>query len=406
MKEKRSLFQTIFGKKESTAEKESKTESLYSYKMLNGYDAHFSDFGKETYDSKVARTAIDRIATQAAKMTPKHIQEDINHPIYGDINFMLQNKPNPIMSTYDFIYKITSQLYAYNNAFVFIAKNSKGYITGFYPIISYEQKLLKDRTNRVYLKFKFINGQTYVLPYEELIHLRRNYSRDDFFGDSNAILKTDLDTAHISSEGTKNAIKMSNSIKGILTFTNSMLKSEDIKKNRDDFVNDFVGIGNHSGIAALDSKASFQAIDLKPITLTKEQMETVNQNIYDYFGVSENIIRNDYTSEQWNAFYEGVIEPLAIQFEEAFTNAIFNQTSIKEGHKIIFTTHRLQYASLDQKIKLINTILPYGLVTKDTALELLDMHPLGGEEGAKILQSLNNIDSSIANDYQGGKANE
>ncbi len=89
-------------------------------------------------------------------------------------------------------------------------------------------------------------------------------------------------------------------------------------------------------------------------------------------------------------------------YGEAFTDAIFGERAIRDGHRIIFTTHRLQYASIDQKVRLLQTILPYGLVTKDTALELLDMHPIGGEEGAKILQSLNNIDSNIANEYQGG----
>ena len=83
------------------------------------------------------------------------------------------------MTTYDFIYKIVSQLYAYNNAFVYIAKDRRGFITGFYPIISYEQNLLKDRENNIYLRFKFIDGNTYTLPYEELIHLRRNYNKNN-----------------------------------------------------------------------------------------------------------------------------------------------------------------------------------------------------------------------------------
>ena len=117
MKEKRNLFERIFGKKDTN-----ERIPLYSFKLLNGYDAIYTRWGKNPYDSKVARTAIDRIATQAAKMTPKHIQNDINHPILGDINKMLQGKPNPIMSSYDFIYKIVSQLYTYDNAFVFIAK--------------------------------------------------------------------------------------------------------------------------------------------------------------------------------------------------------------------------------------------------------------------------------------------
>lgn len=397
MKEKRNLFERIFGKKDTN-----ERIPLYSFKLLNGYDAIYTKWGKNPYDSKVARTAIDRIATQAAKMTPKHIQNDINHPILGDINKMLQGKPNPIMSSYDFIYKIVSQLYTYDNAFVFIAKNERGYITGFYPVLAAEATLLKDDENNIYLRFKFTDGNYYILRYEEVIHLRRFYNSDDFWGESNSILDTDLETAHISSEGIKHAIKMSNSIKGILKYSNSMIKNEDIVKNRNDFVNAFIGDGTGNGIAALDSKAVFEPINVNPITLDDKQLDRVNKNIYDFFGISENIIRNDYSSEQWNAFYEGVIEPLSVQFEEAFTNAIFSEQAIRDGHRIIFTTHRLQYASLDQKIKLLNTILPYGLVTKDTALELLDMHPIGGEEGAKILQSLNNIDSSIANSYQGG----
>ena len=232
--------------------------------------------------------------------------------------------------------------------------------------------------------------------------MRRFYNEDDFWGSSNKILHTDIETAYTSSEGIKNAIKMTNSLKGILNYTNAMLKEEDIQKNRDNFVKDFLGEGNSSGIAALDSKATFQAIEMKPITLDDEQLKRVNSNIYDYFGISEEIIRNDYSPEKWNAFFEGVIEPLSIQLEEAFTNAIFNEQSIREGHRIIFTTHRLQYASLSQKIQMIKVVASYGMITKDEARELLDLAPIGGEEGEKIIQSLNNIDSSIANNYQGG----
>lgn len=397
MKEKRSLFKTLFGKKDAEREKQ-----LSVYKLLSGYEAFFSSWGKNVYDSKVARTAIDRIATHSAKLTPKHIQNDVNHPIKGEINHMLQNKPNAIMTTYDFIYKVVSQLYTYNNAFVYIAKDSQGYITGFYPILSYQDELLEDKAGNVYLRFKFVNGKTYTLRYEELIHLRRFYNEDDFWGSSNRILHTDLETAHTSSEGIKNAIKMTNSLKGILNYTNAMLKEEDIQENRNNFVKDFLGEGNHSGIAALDSKATFQEIDMKPITLDDEQLKRVNSNIYDYFGISEEIIRNDYTPEKWNAFFEGVIEPLSIQLGEAFTNAIFGEQAIRDGHRIIFTTHRLQYASLSQKIQMIKVVASYGMITKDEARELLDLAPIGGEEGEKIIQSLNNIDSSIANNYQGG----
>ena len=213
MKEKRSLFSLFFGKKQETQYKT-------HLQMLNGYNAQFSTFGIDVYDSKVARQCIDRIATHCAKLVPKHIQKSMNNNIQGEINFMLQNKPNPLMTKFDFIYKIISMLYTDSNAFVYIAKNKEGFITGFYPVLALSYDLLQDKSNKIYLQFKFINGQTYTIPYLELIHLRLFFNKHDIFGSSNKILKTDLQTAHTASEGIKNAIKVSNNLKGIIKFTN------------------------------------------------------------------------------------------------------------------------------------------------------------------------------------------
>ena len=399
-KEKRSLFSAIFGNKKQT--EITKTQ----LQMLNSYNAQFTTLSNNTYDSKVARQCIDRIATHCAKLIPKHIKDSISNNIKGDINFLLQNQPNPITTKFDFIYRIISMLYTDSNAFVFIAKDNSGFITGFYPVLATSYDLLEDKTGKIYLQFKFVNGKEYALPYLELIHLRLFYNKHDIFGTNNKVLKTDIDTAHTASEGIKNAIKTSNNLKGILKYTNSMLKEKDIKASKEAFVRDFLNLENESGIAAVDSKAEFEAVNLKPITLDREQLKQVNNNIFDYFGISEKIVNNSFTTEDWNAFYEGVIEPRAIQMSDAFTNKIFSYKAIKDGHKIVFTANRLQYATLANKISLLKEAGALGLLTKDEAREIIDLHPLGGEEGAKIIQSLNNIDSSIANQYQGGNDNE
>ena len=398
-KERRNLFSSIFGVKKQT--KITKTQ----LEMLNSYDAQFTTLGNDTYDSKVARQCIDRIATHCAKLIPKHIKDSISNNIKGDINFLLQNQPNPIMTKFDFIYKTVSMLYTDSNAFVFIAKDKTGYITGFYPILATNYDLLEDATGKIYLQFKFVNGKEYTLPYLELIHLRLFYNKHDIFGTNNKVLKTDIDTAHTASEGIKNAIKTSNNLRGILKYENAILKDKDLKSSKEAFVNDFLNLENESGIAAMDAKADFKEVNLKPITLDKSQLEQVNYNIFDYFGISEKIVNNSFTTEGWNAFYEGVIEPRAIQMSDAFTNKIFSYKAIKDGHKIVFTANRLQYATLANKISLLKEAGALGLLTKDEAREIIDLHPLGGEEGAKIIQSLNNIDSSIANDYQGGGNN-
>lgn len=392
------MFSFIFGNKEPKVEK----QTLSRLELLNGFIPEFRVVSNYTYDSKVARECIDRIATHCAKLMPKHIKNTISREINGEINRLLSNQPNPIMNTYDFIYKTISMLYTNSNAFVYIAKDERGFITGFYPVLASNYELLQDQNNVFYLQFNFMNGNVYTLPYLELIHLRLFYNDDDFFGSSNRILITDMETSQVASEGIKNAIKTSNNLKGILKYQ-GLLKQSDIKKSKEDFVKDFLNMNNKSGIAALDGKADFQEVNLKPITLDKDQLEQVNYNIFDYFGISENIVRNKYTAEEWNAFYEGVIEPRAIQMSYAFTNKIFSNTAIRDGNKIVFTTNRLQYASLNNKITLLKEAGALGLLTKDEAREIIDLHPLGGTEGSKIIQSLNNIDSTIANDYQSNK---
>ena len=396
-KEKRNLFNMFFGKNnQKQSVKQTRLE------MLNSYNAEFTTLGNNTYDSKVARQCIDRIATHCAKLIPKHIQDNISNCIKGDINFLLQNMPNPIMTKFDFIYKTISMLYTDSNAFVYIAKDEKGFITGFYPVLAQDYDLLQDKEGKMYLKFKFVNGKSYILPYLELIHLRLFYNKHDIFGTNNKVLKTDIDTAHTASEGIKNAIKTSNNLKGILKYENSMLKDKDLKASKEAFVNDFLNLENESGIAAMDAKADFKEVNLKPITLDREQLEQVNYNIFDYFGISENIVRNNFTEEEWNAFFEGVIEPRSIQMSDAFTNKVVSIKARKEGHKIIFTANRLQYASLKTKILLLKEAGDRAMLKVDEGREIIDLPPIGGEEGNKIIQSLNYIDGKIANNYQGG----
>lgn len=397
-KERRNLFSSIFGKKSDKQKNVTQTQ----FQLLSGWNTQFSTLPEGTYNSKIARQVIDRIATHCAKLAPKHIQGSITNNIRGDINFLLSNQPNPLMNTFDFIYRVISLLYTDCNAFIFIAKDNLGNITGFYPVLATTYELLEGVDGTMYLQFDFINGRTYTLPYLELIHLRLFYNRNDIFGMSNKVLQTDLNTAHTVSEGIDKAIKTTSNLKGILQYENSMLKEEDLKKSKNNFVTDFLNMDNEGGIAALDAKAKFQAVDLKPITLDNEQLKQVNYNIFDYFGVSEKIINNSFTEEEWNAFYEGVVEPRAIQMGQAFTNKIFKRKSIKEGHQIVFTANRLQYASLKTKTDLLRVVAPWAMLKVDEGREILDLPPLGGEEGNRILQSLNNIDSTIANQYQVG----
>lgn len=393
--ELRSMFQNIFGNKKNNV------VVKQDYKLLNNYSSSYTPVGTDVFDNAVARECINVIATHSAKLLPKHIKGNADR-VKGDIDFLLSKKPNPIMTKFDFIYRTVAILYTYNNAFVYIAKNNDGRITGFYPVIATKYDLYEGKNNKPYLRFRFVNGKEYTLPYEDLIHIRRFYNRNDIYGENNQALINPLETLVISNDGIKNSIKLTNSLRGILHYENAMLKEEDLRKNRDNFVNDYLNIADKSGIATLDSKAKFEAIDMKPVVLDNEQLKEVKANVYEYFGINENIIQSKYTAEQWNSFYESVIEPLAIQLSDVFTVKIFGEKSMRDGNQIVFTTNRLQYATMDSKIRVIKEMGSLGLLTKNEAREIVDLPALDGEEGLKIIQSLNNIDSSIANEYQGG----
>lgn len=391
--EKRNLFDKVFKKRPSVAQ----TTDL---RMMNGYNAIYTRVGDDIYNCKIARQCIDRIAQHASKFEPQHIQDNLSHVINGDIHYLLNKRPNPLMSTHDFLYKVVSLLFSDENAFVFIEKDSKGFITGFYPVLATNYRLFQSKNNIIYLKFTFINGQDYMLPYVDLIHLRRFYNRNDIFGTSDEILKTDLQSVKTAAEGTQNAIKISTSLRGILKYINSNIKEKDLIENKQKFVNDYLNLENESGIAALDGKADFIPLEMRPIALDSDQVNRLNQNVFDYFGVSEKIITNSYTYQEYNAFYEGILEPLAIQLSQEFTAKIFTIDAIKEGHQIVFTTNLLMYAPLETKVELIKNLASYGMVKVDEVRELLGLLPLGGVDGDRILQSLNSIDTSIANEYQ------
>ena len=396
MKEKRSLFNKIFGNK-----KQNDNKFWQILKLLSGYNAVYSNVSNNIDDNILARECIDTIATHCAKMLPRHYQEQngVKKHIQGDINYILSNKPNEYMTTYDFLYKTISLLLSQNNEFLFVDIDDNGYLKAIYPLNPLFCVLI-EYNNEIWLKFQFVDGNVYYMEYKYVIHLRRFYNKHDFYGDSNKILKNSLETQVVADDGIKNAIKISASLRGILKAPTSLLKEKDLKNMRDNFVRDI--LESESSIGSLDSRLDFKELNLNPVILDKDQLEQVNNNIYRYFRISEKIIESSFTDEEWNAFYEAVIEPLAIQMEQAFTSTIFNEESVKKGHKIIFNINRIKYAKTETKINLLKEVGVLGLIKVDEGREILDLPAIGGEEGNKRLQTLNVINTDIADNYQGG----
>ena len=259
-----------------------------------------------------------------------------------------------------------------------------------------------DKSKTYYLKFYFESDESFILPKENVVHLRRFYAGNDIFGGSGskssheALLKT-LGTNDVLLQGVEKTVFSSFQIKGLLKL-NGLLKEEDRNKSVESFNRALEGsFKNKSSIVPMDLKREYVPISLDPKLVDKDTLNFIQSNILDYFGVSLPVFSNFYNENEFNAFYETTIEALAIQLSEAFLG-LLTDNELKNGMEIIFYSERLQYASWTTKVSAIEKLMSPGLMSINECRGLPRLEPIEG--GNKRLQSLNFVDSDKANKYQ------
>lgn len=367
---------------------------------LDSHPYQFSNYDGKLYRSAEIRACIDAIARNGAKLNPKHIRaKNGNFQILDNrISRLIGKQPNELMNAYDFYYKIISLRELNNNAFIFIQRDENGLPSGLYPIDAHHYKLVEYRDN-VYIQFEFRSGKVYTASLkDDVIHLRKHFCDNEILGDTNEPIVKVMSLKHIIDEGIIGAIKSTQSIKGLLKSTKAMLKPEDIKAMRDRFVDDFITSQDGTGIASIDATMDFIPVKIDPQTATDKQLDVYEDKVLNYFGISKEVLQSKYSEDQWNAFYESVLEPIAIEMGMEFTNKLFSVAERDRGNEIIFESNRLQYASITSKIAFASQMQNY--VTINEMREVFNLAPV--DDGDKILQDLNKIDSSIANQVQGG----
>lgn len=402
----RSIFKNIFGNNSNTKQPSTSTE----IEIIDGRKAVFTRYNGDFVNDPDVITCVDTIARNAAKMHPVHLSDFAGKKRreQDKISNYVAKKPNELQNAYKFYYQVVSNLFFYNDSIIYVQRDENYKLTGLYPLDFSEGKFYEHQ-GKIWVKFKFGRNKERFVPYSDCIHLTRFNDLDGLVGGSQRPLVKVLSFKHVLDEGIINAIKTTQSIRGILKSTKSILKPEDVKKMRDQFVKDFMDADNTTGIGGLDATTTFDPVELKPTVATAEQVKSIDNKILSYFGLNENIIQSKYNEDEWNAFYESVLEPIGIQMSLEFTDKIFTPTEKNYGHEIIFESNRLQYASNKTKIE----ILRYGgnIFYVDELREVFNMAPLPDGEGQKILidqnhQQNNNIDDSNDENEEGDEENE
>ncbi len=350
-------------------------------------NGQFTSWNGNAYESDLFRSAVDAIARNAAKLKATLVSS-----ANGELEKILQISPNPYMTTYDFQYKLITQLFLTNNAFALLDRDN-GQVQGIYPITYASAENYMDSAGNLFVEFTLKNGRKAQFEYKDLIHLRRHFADNEFLGSDNRALRTALELDNVQNQGLTAAIKNSAVLRGLLKFT-QLLGAEKLKQAKDNFIRDFLSISNSGGVVVTDVQSEFVPLTSPPATIDSAQLELVKKKVFDYLGISEQIISSSYTEDEFSAFYESTIEPLAVQMSLEFTRKI--------GTQIIFESGRLQFTSNKTKVTLIKELLPYGVLTINQSLQILNLPPV--ENGDIRLQTLNVISADKATEYQLTKA--
>lgn len=366
----------------------------------------FSSWGGDAYADAVFKGGVDAIARHCGKTRGTHV---VNYKDHREIlsscklTRLLSERPNALMTAYSLWYKMASQMYCKGNAFAFLDKDAAGTVQAVYPVNYTTVELLTDATNTLYIKFGLTNGKTALFAYQDVLHLRRFYNTSEWWGDNNSALNPVLEASHALDEGIVNAVKSGAGFRGILSY-DTVLPAEMARQERDAFVKDFMQMSNSSGLLVTDTKKTYTPIDSKPTLIPAEQAEAVKQKVYDFLGISSEIVTSSYDENVYGAFYEAVVEPFNVQLSQEATAKVFSERERVFGNQIVFNSGTMNFMSNSSKINMIERVVPYGILSINDCREILNLAPIEG--GERRIQSLNFSSLDTVDQYQLNKTED
>ena len=362
-------------------------------KMVNTWGEHYYTWDGKLYNSDIVRSCLRPKVKAIGKLVGKHIRDsDSGMKVNPDANIrFLFSEPNPYMTGQQFQEKVANQLCLNNNAFILIIRDENRKPMQLYPMpCDFCETVYKD--DELYLRFQYRNGNIRVFPYTDIIHLRQDYNDNDIFGSSPAeALKTMMNVIGTIDQGIIKAIKNSGIIRWLITLNQSM-RTEDIKKYVKEFVDNYLSVDSDTwGAAGVDAKATATRIEPKDyVPNALQTKETINR-IYSFFNTNDAIVQSKWTEDEWNAYYEAEIEPIAIQMGQTYSVKLFTRKERGCGNQIVFEASNLQCASLSSKLAL-QAMVDRGAMTPNEWRATLNMAPIEGGD-----KPIRRLDTQVVN---------
>ena len=367
------LKELIFGKKE---EPRSRDERFF--RLLDGYRPVFHSWDGELYERDLIRAAIDAKARHVSKL-----MVEVKGTAQPHLQTMLKLGPNEWQTWGQFLYRVSTILDVKNTALIVPVVNVYGDTTGVFPVFHKEVELVESEGVR-YIRIRFANDERAAVELDRVGILTKYQFKNDFFGESNKALDPTMELLTIQDQGIEQGVKNAATYRFMATVSN-FSDPDDLKAERERFTKLNLRGKDLDGVLLWpNTYKDVKQVDTKPYVADPDQMKQIRENVFDYFGVNEEIMTNAAIGDAWSAFYEGAIEPFAIQFSDVMTRMLFTHRERQQGSYIMATSNRMQYMSNADKLAVSAQMADRGLMTRNEIREIWNLTPLPDPIGNQL----------------------
>ena len=362
------LIDRIFGKPKKADGGES------YFQTLTAYSPAFSSWGGQIYESDMVRAAVDAKARHVAKL--QYTMEGTARPKLWTAT---KSAPNPWYTWPQFLERSSNIYDVQNNLFIVPVLDEFGQVGGYFPAVPSQCEVVQ-RGGEPYLKYTFIGGQKRSVQLSRCAVITKHQLKDDFFGEKNTPLTPTMELVNMVNQGIMEGVKNAATYR-FMAQLNTKAFDEDLRKERERFDKNNFQSGGGGLLLFGNQMTNIKELTQKTFAVDPAQMKLIKENVCDYFGVSEKILRNEATGDELDAFFNGSIEPFAIKLSDGMTKMVFSERERNGGNRILFTANRLQYMNIGAKISMAQQLGDRGVLTIDEIRELFNYAPLPDGKG-------------------------
>ena len=357
------LIDRLFGRVPKSVPAEGRFETL------TAYSPKFTSWGGQIYESELVRAAVDAKARHVGKLQYR-MQGTARTKLYT----ATKSAPNPWYTWPQFLERCSNIYEVQNNLFIVPLLDDLGEVTGYFPALPSACEVV-DRVGEPYLKYTFVGGQKRSVPLRRCAVVTKHQLKDDFFGAGNTALMPTMELVNMVNQGIMEGVKNGATFRFMAQLTGKVF-DDDVKKARKRFDENNFQEGGGGLLLFGNQYTNIQQLKQEGYKVDADQMKMIRENVENYFGVSEKVIRNEATGDELDAFYNGAIEPFAIKLSDALTRMVFTERERNGGNAVTFAGDRLQYMNISSKISMAQQLGDRGILTIDEIRALFNYEPL------------------------------